>query len=119
MRKRERTSVTELAEFFHDNGFALEAAANRPFLLSDPGNIFFIKSGSVDVFAVSLENGKAVGRRRFVAHFSEGQVLLGFGDETTDDGITGDAPWATWTVPAPPPGPVALLPPAAEIWLTS
>jgi len=70
-------------------GDPLEIAGNRPLFAVDADSFWIVKRGQVDLFAVRMENGKAVGSRRHlfwagVGDFLFGAVLKG---ETHDLGI--------------------------------
>ena len=58
-------------------GVRTETGANRPFPMDDSGCVHFVEEGHLDIFAVELEAGEAVGRRRFVARVPAGEMAFG------------------------------------------
>lgn len=54
-----------------------EPETNRPFPVHDPGVVWFVTSGKLDVFLVRLENGEAVGARHHVLRVEEGGAIFG------------------------------------------
>ena len=51
--------------------------ANEPLLLTDPSNIWQVKSGKVAIFAVAIAQGAPVGERVFLFTVVAGEVLFG------------------------------------------
>lgn len=60
-------------------GVRAETGAHRPFPLDDPERVFYVEKGQLDVFAVELADNEPVGRRRFVARLSSGEMAFGIG----------------------------------------
>ncbi|NJL87242.1 MAG: NHLP bacteriocin export ABC transporter permease/ATPase subunit, partial [Leptolyngbyaceae cyanobacterium SM1_1_3] len=58
--------------------------ANEPLLLTDATQVWQLKSGKLAVFAVPMEQGKAVGERRFLFTVAAGEGL--FGADVCPDG---------------------------------
>ncbi len=50
---------------------------NKPFLLNDPKKVWMVYSGKVDIFAVRVEGGEAVGTRRHLFRVEAGDAILG------------------------------------------
>ncbi len=55
----------------------IEAGSNRPFLLDGQDKTWLILSGKVDVFAVRLRGGEAIGVRRHLFRADTRQILFG------------------------------------------
>jgi NHLM bacteriocin system ABC transporter ATP-binding protein len=75
-------SATKEFELFllrlrYREGRLVEVEANKPFLLNEPDNAWVVFSGSVDVFAVPVQDGRAVGARSHIFRGEAGQLLLG------------------------------------------
>lgn len=69
------------------NGVPFETGANRPFLLDDPGRIFHVERGHLDIFAVETRGGEALGRQPFVTRVPEGMMAFsGVRQERNGDG---------------------------------
>lgn len=58
-------------------GISVAIAGNRPLLAVDPHFFWIVERGQVDLFAVKMENGKAVGQRRHLFWMGEGDFLFG------------------------------------------
>ncbi len=54
----------------------VHAAANRPLALDDPGAVWLVMSGGVDVFFTSMEPGTLDGRRRQLCRVEEGGSIF-------------------------------------------
>ncbi|MHB1561299.1 MAG: NHLP bacteriocin export ABC transporter permease/ATPase subunit, partial [Isosphaeraceae bacterium] len=54
----------------------VDAAANRPLALDDPGAVWLVMSGGVDVFFTSMEPGTLDGRRRHLCRVEEGGSIF-------------------------------------------
>ncbi len=76
---------------FAQEGTRREAAGNSPFLLDDPGRVWEVAGGGVDVFAVEVAESEVRGARRYMFSVPEGGVLFG---------ITPDAGFALLAVGA-------------------
>ncbi|HOW27323.1 MAG TPA: NHLP bacteriocin export ABC transporter permease/ATPase subunit [Elusimicrobiota bacterium] len=66
-------------------GEALELAGNRPLPLLEPGVLFVVESGQVDIFAVKMEKGVPVGPRQHLITAGPKQAF--FGAHSTEDGL--------------------------------
>ncbi len=62
---------------FEPHAVVLEVGGNEPFLLSDPGRVFVVAAGKVDLFAVRLAQGRIEGTRHHVLRAEVGQALIG------------------------------------------
>jgi NHLM bacteriocin system ABC transporter ATP-binding protein len=58
-------------------GQLIAVAGNRPVLLDDPGTVWVVFSGHVEVYAVRTESGQATGARRHLFRADTGVALLG------------------------------------------
>lgn len=67
-----RFLVEELMPFATPVG----AAANRPLALDDPGAVWLVMSGGVDVFFTTMEPGTLDGRRRHLCRVEEGGSIF-------------------------------------------
>ncbi|HEX4047934.1 MAG TPA: NHLP bacteriocin export ABC transporter permease/ATPase subunit, partial [Elusimicrobiota bacterium] len=56
---------------------AREPAGGGPIALDDPGAVWVVEEGSVDVFAARLEEGRPSGRRTFLFTAAAGEALFG------------------------------------------
>lgn len=60
-----------------EQGEEVTALANRPFLLSDPGSLWWVESGKVEIFTVAVTAGEPHGSRRHFIGVGPGEVFLG------------------------------------------
>lgn len=60
-------------------GRRIHVGGHRPFPLRDPGMVWLILEGQVDLFAVEMVADDPVGQRRHVATLRRGEVLFGTG----------------------------------------
>jgi ATP-binding cassette subfamily C protein len=58
-------------------GQLFEIHANQPSLLKDPQTVWWVKSGSIAVFAVTVRNKTIEGTRRYLFSVAAGEVLFG------------------------------------------
>jgi len=65
-----------LTELLLKEGTSVSAGGNRPFPLSQGSSIWFVESGTVDVFAVPITNSDTEGARTHLLRASAGQCLL-------------------------------------------
>ncbi len=70
---------------FAREGVPLEASADRAFLLAGDG-AWLVAAGRIDVFAVRVRDGRAVGARRHLCRVLPGEPLLAAG-EAADPGL--------------------------------
>ncbi len=61
-----------------DEGEPVELGANQPFLIEDPETVWYVVSGGVEIFTVSVQEGKPVGSRSHFLGIRPGQCFLGF-----------------------------------------
>lgn len=64
-----------------DLGSQVAAGANRPISLDDPGSVWLIESGVLDVFLVEVEDGVAVSGLSHLLRVGEGRVVFGLDSE--------------------------------------
>lgn len=50
---------------------------NYPFILNIPDTVWLVSSGTMALFAVATENGKATGKRRYLFDVNPGDIILG------------------------------------------
>lgn len=62
-------------EFWLQNGSVLEADKSAPILLNQGRRAWLVLSGGMDIFAVRLADGQAVGVRQHLFRVSEGEAL--------------------------------------------
>ena len=61
----------------HLSGETRAIRGNHPLLLADPESIWIVRSGSVALFAVTVEKGQPAGARRHLFTVAPGDALLG------------------------------------------
>lgn len=66
-----------LAEYFAVEGVLQEASGNHPFLIEDSDNVWFVETGRVEIFTVTVKNGQPVGARLHFISVGEGQAMFG------------------------------------------
>jgi len=66
-----------LTERLSQAGEAFPLKAKEPLALTTPETVWWVESGTVDVFAVPGQNGQPVGAREHLYRIEAGQVLLG------------------------------------------
>ncbi len=66
-----------LARLFAAEGDETEVGGNTPLLLADPGAAWLVVQGQVEVFSVSLQEGRPRGPRRHFFSAQAGDLLLG------------------------------------------
>ena len=59
------------------SGTRIETGAHSPFLIDDPERVHFVEQGHLDIFAVSLQERRVVGRRAFVTRVPAGEIAFG------------------------------------------
>lgn len=77
----------KLRQLFADHGSRHLIEGNTPILVTDHDSLWFIDSGSIDLFAVSLqrENDPARDKRRYLFSMNEGAILFGFADHSGEE----------------------------------
>lgn len=71
-----------IMEFFAANGTLSVNGSNAPLLLRGAENIWFVKSGNVDVFSVEIEADEPKGARIYLFSLEEGNILMGMNLES-------------------------------------
>ena len=73
----------------YKEGRLLDASANQPFLISDPATAWLVFSGKLDIFAVAVRDGEAVGARQHLIRLESGQACFGIptGDTAQATGL--------------------------------
>lgn len=66
------------------SGSAVPCAGNIPLDMSDPGKIWFVESGAVDIFLVERLNGVEQTALRFLTRAGEGRLLPGVEPQTEE-----------------------------------
>jgi len=66
-----------IAEYFEKEGEQSIIGNNTPLLLRGEDNVWLIKSGSVDVFSVSVDGDEQKGARIFLFSVKAGDILMG------------------------------------------
>jgi ATP-binding cassette subfamily C protein len=67
-------------DLFRSEGTARDVTGHNPLDLGTTGSAWLIETGTVDVFAVPLEDGKPAGPRSHLYRAAAGQLLLGLGE---------------------------------------
>ncbi|HEY1110764.1 MAG TPA: NHLP bacteriocin export ABC transporter permease/ATPase subunit [Opitutaceae bacterium] len=70
-------SAEALTALFLREGALEVVGGNTPFLLSDPSAVWFVESGDVEVFSVSVVDGEPSGARSHFFSVPAGQLLIG------------------------------------------
>ena len=52
-------------------------AGNKPFLLDDPGAVWIVEEGRIEVFTVAVKDGEPEGARSHFVTVDSGQALFG------------------------------------------
>ncbi len=60
-----------------DEGERIVVAGNRPFLLDDPGSMWLVESGRIDVFTVAVRDGEPAGARSHFVSVEAAFALFG------------------------------------------
>ena len=55
----------------------IEAGANRVFILDEPGRAWLVDAGHLDIFATTVDENGACGRRRYLGRVPAGSVAFG------------------------------------------
>lgn len=87
-----QTSQLENLELFllnlrYKEGRLIDAEGHQPVLLDDPTHAWVVYSGSIDVFAVTMQDGEICGARRHLFRGRAGQLLLGIAPHAQDRGV--------------------------------
>lgn len=61
-----------------EEGEAVEGFAHKPFVLDDPGFVWYVVNGGVLIFTVAMEKGTPVGPRQHFLGIVAGQCFMGF-----------------------------------------
>ncbi|NLG48758.1 MAG: NHLP bacteriocin export ABC transporter permease/ATPase subunit [Chloroflexi bacterium] len=76
-----------LLKLRYREGRLLDVEGNHPLLLDDPASAWIVYAGTVDVFAVPVENKAAIGARNHVFRGVAGQLLMGMDLSQRDQGM--------------------------------
>jgi NHLM bacteriocin system ABC transporter ATP-binding protein len=60
-----------------EEGEQLVTAANKPFVISNPEDVYLVESGKVEIFTVQLDAGRPVGARTHFVTVEAGQAFFG------------------------------------------
>ncbi|MBW7474046.1 NHLP bacteriocin export ABC transporter permease/ATPase subunit [Paenibacillus oenotherae] len=76
-----------LRQLFAEHGTRHQIEGNTPILVTGHDSLWYIDTGSIDVFAVTLqqENDPARDKRRYLFSMSEGAILFGFRDHSSEE----------------------------------
>lgn len=77
-------SAESLASLFIREGALEVVGGNTPFLLSEPDAAWFVESGDVEIFSVSVVSGKPAGARAHFFTVPAGYLLLGIAPPEDD-----------------------------------
>lgn len=75
-----------LDRIFDRNSHAMPAQANAPFLLNGQDRVWWIQSGQVEIFAVTLQDGRQTGARNHMFTAATGQILFGLNRSVCESG---------------------------------
>lgn len=81
-----KNTVHSLVETY---GMTHQIEGNQPLLLDNPDRIWFVKTGTIDVFSIEIKQQKAVGYRTHLFRAEEGELIFGFDlkEEANDTGL--------------------------------
>ncbi|MEW6363694.1 MAG: NHLP bacteriocin export ABC transporter permease/ATPase subunit [Acidobacteriota bacterium] len=68
---------SKMQSVFREEGSTSTIGGNEPFLLDGPAKVWFVQSGTVDVFAVRLDAAETASPRRHVFRVEAGGILIG------------------------------------------
>ncbi len=74
--------ASSLKDIFLKEGTRETAGGNKPFLLNDPGGVWYVLSGGIDIFSVQVEERSVVGARYYFFSVSENGILYGMSSDT-------------------------------------
>lgn len=66
-----------LSTRLEDEGQPVSVAGNKPFLLDDPGAVWIVEEGRIEVFTVAVKDGEPEGARSHFVTVETGQALFG------------------------------------------
>lgn len=64
------------------NGEYYRFKSNEPLLLDDPQTVWMLQSGSMSLFAITIENGNFDGRRRHLFNVQFGEIMFSTAPES-------------------------------------
>ena len=76
-----------LPKYFLQNGMRSTTSGNVPFIINDPGAVWYIQSGSIDIFRVNYIDGTQEGARHYFCSFKEGDVFFGINSDESGFGL--------------------------------
>ena len=76
------SSTDKLAELAVSSGEAVQSAGNLPIRLSDPQTVYFVESGSLDVFLAEREDGRTMSSFKHVLRADPGRLVFGVGESS-------------------------------------
>lgn len=85
MPESKMAGVSAFIQALRATGEIHEAGGNSPVLLEEPGLVWTVLKGKVDVFAVPVHDGEAGGPRDYLFSASSGDVLFGMEPEWADE----------------------------------
>lgn len=71
------TATVALAGFAAEHGELVRAAANTPMLLHDPGSVWFVAQGALDVFCEEHHEGRVAAAAKHLLRAGEGRLVFG------------------------------------------
>ncbi|REK03192.1 MAG: NHLP bacteriocin export ABC transporter permease/ATPase subunit [Acidobacteria bacterium] len=73
----EEDAGSVLAALLSQEGEAVEAGGDRPFLIDAPDTVWWVEEGEVHLFVVDIEAGAAKGARSYFMTLDEGALIFG------------------------------------------
>ncbi len=70
-----------IAKIFESEGERLKCGNNKPVLIDDPGKVWLVYSGIIDLFSVGLNNNDPVGTRLYFFTVNAGEMMFGINSE--------------------------------------
>ena len=75
-----------ILDIFTQKGFHVESGSNHPVLLNDPGYVYMVISGKIDIFSVGTDGNKPVGNRFYFFTVNKGDLLFGLNSNQYGNG---------------------------------
>lgn len=85
-----QTDSAALEQLFIKHGVKCSVEGNNPLRITDETSVWYIQSGHIDVFAVTMRNSMIISRRQFLFGLDSGRIIFGYHhDEAAIDETAG------------------------------
>jgi len=74
----DRADGTVWEQFFAEEGEVVRVEGNNPLIVTDESSVWYVQSGHVDVFAITLRDGEIVSQRQFLFGLDPGRLIFGY-----------------------------------------